>query len=82
MPRTDLKNIDILLIAGVFADGMVALARYFELEVLHAHTKAPDMGDKDWYSGDCADGMLIARKPCGGNAKFIDRKIYMHTIKT
>ena len=60
-----------------FTDGMVALARYFELEVLHAHTNAaPDIGDKDWYSGDCADSMLIARKPYGGNAKFIDRKIY------
>ena len=46
-----------------FTDGMVVLARYFELEIIHAHTNAaPSIEDEDWYSDDCADSMLIARK--------------------
>ena len=43
-----------------FTDGMVALARYFQLEILHAHTNAsPSFEHEDWYSHDCADSMLV-----------------------
>lgn len=50
-----------------FTDGMVALARYVSLELLHAHTNsAPSINDTDWYSETCADSMLIAKKPYPG----------------
>lgn len=46
------------------ADGMVALARWANLTPLHASTNlAPDPADRDWYSTECADSMLIAQKP-------------------
>ena len=60
-----------------FTDGMVALARYFELEILHAHTNAsPDIKDEEWYSENCADAMLIARKTYKGKARKSDLRNY------
>tara|TARA_B100000035_G_scaffold306759_1_gene309176 strand:+ start:867 stop:1610 length:744 start_codon:yes stop_codon:yes gene_type:complete len=60
-----------------FSDGMVALARYFELEIIHCHTNcAPDTNNFEWYSSDCADTMLIARKPYKGKAKKLDLEGY------
>lgn len=45
------------------ADGMVALARWTNLEVLHASTNlAPKNAGEEWYSDDSADSLLIARK--------------------
>ena len=56
---------------------MVALARYFQLEILHAHTNAsPSFEHEDWYSHDCADSMLVARKKYKGAARIIDVKKY------
>ena len=60
-----------------FTDGMVALARYFELELVHAHTNAgPDIDMSDWFSSNEADSMLIARKNYSGHARRIDLREY------
>lgn len=60
-----------------FTDGMIALAKYLNLEIVHAHTNsAPSVKDHDWYSEDCGDSMLIAKKPYSGEAKIINFKNY------
>jgi SAM-dependent methyltransferase len=60
-----------------FNDGMIALARYANLEVLHAHTNsAPSVNDTDWYSETEADSMLVAKKPYEGQTKYPDFKVY------
>lgn len=60
-----------------FADGMVALARYVGIEPLHAHTNcAPSIDDTDWYSENCADSILIARKTFDGPPKHPDFRTY------
>lgn len=60
-----------------FTDGMVALARYYQLEILHVHTNAAPTTDyKEWYSKDCADSMLVAKKCYSGDAKTVDVKSY------
>jgi SAM-dependent methyltransferase len=46
------------------ADGMLALAKYYNLNPLHASTNlAPPGAHADWYSIYCADSMLIVEKP-------------------
>lgn len=60
-----------------FSDGMVALARYVNLELLHAHTNcAPSEKDTRWYSQKNADSLLIARKPYDGEPKYVNLKEY------
>ena len=60
-----------------FTDGMIAIARYWNLEILHAHTNAaPSLEDEEWYSADCADTMLVAKKIYSGEAKKIDLTEY------
>ena len=60
-----------------FTDGMIALSRFYSLEIIHVHTNAaPSEVDKEWYSEDCADSMLVARKPYSGKAQIIDLKDY------
>ena len=60
-----------------FTDGMIALARYYNLEIIHAHTNAaPADADSEWYSENCADSMLVARKPYSGVARTIDLRNY------
>lgn len=60
-----------------FSDGMVALARYVNFDVLHSDTNcAPSLNDKDWYSKTCADSMLVARKPYSGQTMYVDTKKY------
>jgi len=61
-----------------FSDGMVALARYTNLEILHVHTNAgPSEDAEPWHSEDEADSMLIARKPYEGATKLIDLNGYI-----
>lgn len=61
-----------------FTDGMIAIARYYKLEIVNAHTNAaPTAQDCDWYSHDCADSMLIARKRYSGDAKTVDLENYV-----
>ena len=58
-----------------FTDGMIALARYYNLEILNAHTNcAPSIDLHAWFSEDMADSMLVARKGYSGKAKEIDLK--------
>lgn len=60
-----------------FTDGMIAIARYLNLEVLHAHTNcAPSPEHADWYSKVKADAMLVARKPYAGKAQTVDPETY------
>ena len=60
-----------------FTDGMIALAKYYGLEIMHAHTNcAPDIDDVNWYSEKYADSMLVAKKGYEGIAKVIDLKDY------
>ena len=60
-----------------FTDGMVALAKFVNLELLHAHTNcAPSANDTDWYTETCADSILIAKKPYNGQPKYPDLKAY------
>lgn len=56
-----------------FSDGMVALARYVGMEVLHADTNcAPTKKQKKWYGKINKDTMLIASKPYSGPTKYVD----------
>ena len=60
-----------------FTDGMISLARYCELELEHAHTNcAPTAEDIAWYSNNCADSMMIARKPYKGETRHPNFKTY------
>ena len=60
-----------------FTDGMAALARYTNLEILHVHTNsAPSKKDLEWYSTSCADSMLIAKKRYEGNTQILNFKKY------
>ena len=60
-----------------FTDGMIALARLYKLEVLHAHTNcSPKPGNKEWYSESCADSMIIMKKTYSGTTDIIDLKNY------
>jgi SAM-dependent methyltransferase len=60
-----------------FTDGMVSLARYVNLEVLHAHTNlAPNKKLKEWYSKKTADSMLVAKKNYSNGVKFVNTKNY------
>lgn len=62
-----------------FTDGVVALARYYCLEILHAHTNLGPKGDSRWISATQADCMLVARKPYAGAAKMVDLSTYSCT---
>ena len=60
-----------------FTDGMVAIARYYRLEVMHAHTNAgPQNGGEQWFSKEYADSMLIAEKNYAGEARICDLENY------
>lgn len=61
-----------------FSDGMVAMARYVGLTVLHAHTNCSPEGE-NWYSKDTADSMLVATKPYSGETRTIDLSTYKCT---
>ena len=61
-----------------FTDGMVALAKYYELEILHAHTNAaPAIKDEKWFSKENADTLLIAKKGYDGNARICNMEKYV-----
>ena len=61
-----------------FSDGMVALARWTGLKVIHAHTNAgPSKNEHDWFSRDCADSILIAKKTYSGAARRFNPEGYV-----
>lgn len=48
------------------ADGMLAIARWCNLEPLHISTDmAPPGASPDWHIENCEDSLLVARKPQG-----------------
>ncbi len=60
-----------------FSDGMIAMARYVQLDVLHASTNACPIGEeKNWCSEFEADSILVAQKNYSGQARLIDGKTY------
>jgi len=62
-----------------FTDGVIALARWTNLEILHAHTNAgPNANDLDWFSfwGRAAETMLVARKPYSGPPQHVNFSRY------
>lgn len=61
-----------------FTDGMVALARYVSLEIVHAHTNcAPKAQSSNWFSMNEADAMLVAKKPYKGVTQFVNLETYV-----
>ena len=66
-----------------FTDGVIALARWTHLEVLHAHTNAgPTANDIDWFSfwGRAAETMLVARKPYSGAPQYVNFPHYQISV--
>ena len=59
-----------------FTDGMIALARYVNLEPVHAHTNAAPEGSSGWYSETRADAFLVAKKPYSGPTQLVDVTTY------
>jgi len=65
-----------------FTDGLVALARYTNLKILHAHTNctpAINPINTVWLSQNNADSILIAKKPYAGATRNIDINSYTCT---
>jgi hypothetical protein len=65
-----------------FSDGMIALSRYYSLDLLHATCDvAPEAilqnfdQYKNWFSA-AGDSMLICRKPYPGNPRKTDLRSY------
>ena len=59
-----------------FSDGLIALAKYAGLEVLHASTNcAPPRAKIEWYN-KFQDSMLIASKPTHWNPNTFDKQNY------
>jgi SAM-dependent methyltransferase len=60
-----------------FSDGMIALAKYAGLTILHASTNyAPTKASIEWYNMDIQDTMLIGKKPNDWKAKNFDKVNY------
>ena len=58
-------------------DGMIAIARFYDLEILNAHSNAgPTKGEDIWYSKEYADSMLVAKKNYAGKARICDLGVY------
>ena len=66
-----------------FTDGMIALARYYMLKIVHSHTNAaPTIQDDDWFSSSEADSILIAEKPYEGEAREINLRDINASLQT
>lgn len=62
-----------------YTDGMVALGRYTQLDLLHVHTGCAQTGAEDWHELPLTDAMLVARKPYAGLARLPDFGSYRCT---
>ncbi len=63
-----------------FADGLVALARYSNIDVLHASTNmAPYGAPHEWYSLTRADSFLIGQKPLDAKPSTVAVESYTFT---
>lgn len=62
------------------ADGMTALARYCQFEILHASCNMGPIDAEDgWYSGTQSDSFLVARKPMNWKG-LVDPASYVFTL--
>jgi ubiquinone/menaquinone biosynthesis C-methylase UbiE len=60
-----------------FFDGVIALAKYAGLEVIHASTNyAPFGATKKWYNNKTQDTILVAKKPSTWNKDGFDKLSY------
>jgi SAM-dependent methyltransferase len=60
-----------------FSDGLIALARYAGLNIIHASTNyAPSEAPLEWYGG-CQDSMLIGEKSSDWEANSFDKVNYI-----
>lgn len=62
-----------------FTDGLVALARYTSLEVIHAHTNCTPLTNPiqlAWLNRAKADSMLVAKKPYAGATRILETNSY------
>ena len=62
-----------------YTDGMVALGRYAQLDILHAHTDCAPLGADDWHDPPVTDAMLVASKPYAGAPRLPDFSRYRCT---
>jgi DNA modification methylase len=61
-----------------FSDGVIALAKYASLEILHASTNyAPAGASVKWYEMGTQDTMLIAQKPYTWKPDGFDKTNYI-----
>jgi len=64
-----------------FSDGLIALAKFAGLEIIHASTNyAPKGANPEWYSMFIQDSMLIAKKPLNWKQNSFDIKNYICEI--
>lgn len=60
-----------------FTDGLVALARYVGMDIIHASTNlGPNPEDSRWFSDSEADSMIVASKSYAGVARLPDYRTY------
>ena len=59
-----------------YTDGMAALGRYTQLDILHAHIDCAPPGADGWHERSVTDAMLVASKPYAGPARLPDFSSY------
>lgn len=59
-----------------YTDGMAALGRYTQLDILHAHIDCAPPGSDDWHDRSVTDAMLVASKPYAGLTQLPDFSSY------
>jgi len=64
-----------------FSDGLIALAKYAGLDILHASTNyAPKGVKRKWYNMNIQDSMIIAKKPLDWKQNDFDIKNYIFEV--
>lgn len=64
-----------------FSDGLIALAKYVGLEILHVSTNcAPKGAGLEWYDMGIQDSMLVARKPLEWRSDSFDKENYVFEV--
>ena len=59
-----------------YTDGMAALGRYTQLDILHAHIDCAPPGSEGWHDRSVTDAMLVASKPYAGPTRLPDFSSY------
>lgn len=64
-----------------FSDGLIALARYAGLDILHVSTNyAPKGAGPEWYNMKIQDSILIAKKPLSWKQHSFDKEHYKLSV--